>query len=311
MGLILIGWVAVAAVGFVLALWSSRRVADHAMALVRATDLSPFLVGIVVMAVGTDIPEIVNSLITSAVGHGDLNVGDSVGSSLTQLTLVLGLLPFLVGSIRTDRRAIQAVGGLTVAALLFGVFLLGDGRLSRIDAAMLVLAWPAALLFSRRVSMQELPDTERTEGGRLRHGSAALAFLFFVAAGASLAVLAMIQLAEAFSVPEYLISFFGASIGTSLPELIVDVTAIRRGATGLALGDVFGSSLVDATLSLGIGPLFFPITVDAQAAVRGGLYAAVAIALVTMLFGWVRRHDRRTGLVLVVLYAASYVVLLR
>ena len=107
-----------------------------------------------------------------------------------------------------------------------------------------------------------------------------------------------------------MISFFVASIGTSLPELVVDVTALRRSERDLAVGDVMGSSFVDATLSIGIGPLLFPTAVTASQAVRGGLFAAVAIAIVVVVLTRVARHDWRTGLLLIGLYAASYVVVL-
>ena len=120
MSLELMMWLGVGVVGFAIALLASRRVAHHATVVVERTSLSPFFVGMVLLAIGTDIPEIVNSIVTSAAGHGDLNVGDSVGSALTQVTLVLGLLPFLTRRIETDSRAVQAIGGLTVGALVLG-----------------------------------------------------------------------------------------------------------------------------------------------------------------------------------------------
>ncbi len=308
----LIGWILLGIVGFAIALRASRHVADRATSVVERTNASPFFVGVVLLAIGTDIPEIVNSLITSAAGHGDLNVGDSVGSALTQVTLVLGLLPFLAGRVRTDSQAVHAIGGLTVAALVLGVVFVVDGALGRVESAILIGGWVVAMWATRHVGrIPDRAERTRSDGPILRHVMAALFFLAIVGAGAALAVLAMIRIAELLAVPEYVISFFGASLGTSLPELIVDVTAIRRGAVGLAIGDAFGSSLVDATLSLGIGPLLFPITVDASRAVPGGLYAAVAVALATMLLGWRAVHDRRSGAAVLLLYAAAYVVVLQ
>jgi len=308
----LVGWILLAIVGFLVALASSRRVADHATRLVQATNLSPFVVGLVLLSLGTDIPEIVNSLITSAAGHGDLNVGDSIGSTFTQLTLVLGLVPFLAGRIEFDGRAVQAVGSLTVAALFVGVLLMGDGTIDRIDAVVLVAGWFVAMVLTRNLSPgQRTRVAGEGPAHRVRHVLAALGFLMLVAAGSTGAVVAMVHIAEAAGVPEYMISFFGASIGTSLPELMVDVTAIRQGAAQLAIGDVFGSSLVDATLSVGIGPLFFPTVIDATAAVRGGLFVGVAVALITMLLSWTRNHTRGTGAILLIIYVASYLVILR
>lgn len=307
-----LAWLLVSVIGFGVALVASRRVATHATSLAQSTRLSPFVVGLVVLAVGTDIPEIVNSVITSYSGHGDLNVGDSIGSTLTQMTLVLGLLPFLAGALVVSRRAVVMIGALTTFAVLVGVVLVGDGRLSRVDAAALVIGWVVAIAVLQRAhAWPDIDSPEPVAGPRVRHAIGTLAYLAVVAGGAVAAVAGMVELAAILDVPEYIVSFFGASIGTSLPELIVDVTAIRRGAPELALGDVLGSSLVDSTLSIGIGPLAFPTEVDATVAVEGGLYAAVAVALAAMLLGTTGRHNRVSGVVLVVMYVAGYVVLLR
>lgn len=307
-----LGWMGVSVLGFGVALAASRKVATHATAFVQSTRISPFVVGLVVLAVGTDIPEIVNSVITSYAGHGDLNVGDSIGSTLTQMTLVLGLLPFLAGALVVSRRGVVMIGALTTFAVLVGVIFVGDGRLSRLDSAVLVAGWVAAISVAQRANVwPDLDAPAVVSGPRVRHALGTLMYLVVVAGGAVAAVAGMIEIAAILSVPEYIVSFFGASIGTSLPELIVDVTAIRRGAPELALGDVLGSSLVDSTLSIGIGPMLFPTDVDATVAVAGGLYAAVAVALVAMLLGTVRRHNRLSGVVLIALYVAGYVVLLR
>ena len=307
-----LGWMVVSVLGFGVALAASRKVATHATSLVQSTGLSPFVVGIVVLAIGTDIPEIVNSVITSYAGHGDLNVGDSIGSTFTQMTLVLGLLPFLAGPLVVGRRGVIMIGALTTFAVLVGVILVGDGRLSRIDSVILVAGWVAAIAVAQRVNAwPDMDGPETVSGPRLRHALGTLMYLVVVAGGAVAAVAGMVEVAAILQVPEYIVSFFGASIGTSLPELIVDVTAIRRGAPALALGDILGSSLVDSTLSIGIGPMLFPTDVDAAVAVAGGLYAAVAVALAAMLLGTVRRHNRLSGIVLIGLYVAGYVVLLR
>ncbi len=308
----ILGWTLLAISGFWLALVASRRVATHANALVQATRLSPFVVGMVVLAIGTDVPEIVNSIVTSAAGHGDLNVGDSIGSTLTQMTLVLGILPFLTRSLEVQRRAVVAIGGFTAFAVLVGVILVGDGGLGRLDAALLVAGWVAGIVLINRADVWWSPALPEVKGGRrVLHASATFGFLVVVAAGSVASVTALIEIAEILAVPEYVISFFGASIGTSMPELIVDITAIRSGAMALALGDILGSSFVDATLSIGIGPLLFPTPIDAETAVVGGLYTAVAVGFVTMLLSTTRRHNRVTGTALIALYLLGYVVVLR
>jgi Ca2+/Na+ antiporter len=95
-----------------------------------------------------------------------------------------------------------------------------------------------------------------------------------------------------------------------MPEIFVDITALRRGAAGIAFGDALGSSLVDSTLSIGAGPLVAPADVTVRLAFVASTYTLVAIAAVGALLVVRRRHDRISAAVLAGLYALSYAVLL-
>ena len=116
--------------------------------------------------------------------------------------------------------------------------------------------------------------------GRLAQALVTLGALGLVARGATLAVHSLVRLAETVGVPEFLLAFFGASVGTSMPEILLDVTALRRGAPGIALGDALGSSMVDSTLSIGVGPAVAPADVTTRFAVVGSLYTLAAVATV-------------------------------
>lgn len=306
-----IAWTAVLVIGFTVALLASRRAVIHASALAFGSRIPPFLIGVTLLAIGTDLPEIANSIVASVSGHGDINVGDSIGSAVTQVTLILGLLPFLGGAFTAGRTRVLATGALTVAALGIGAFLLRDGYLSRSDGILLILAWlVSSVIVWRNAPPAAQPVITVHSHQKSHHALATLGYMLLVGAGATAAVEAFVQLAESFSVPEYLLTFFVASIGTSMPELIVDVTALRRGERDLAIGDIFGSSLVDATLSIGIGPAVAPTVISSDLAVRGSLFAMAALAAVTLLLTFVRRHDWKTGLALLGIYAAMYLALL-
>ena len=191
---------------------------------------------------------------------------------------------------------------------------MADGFLGRPDGIILLAAWAAATWVVSTIE----PDThqlsldiaEEDPLSVVSRVSRALFALVFVAGGASLAVWGVVEIAALLGVPAYIISFFGASLGTSLPELVVVITAIRRGQTELAVGDAFGASLVDSTLSIGIGPTLFPTAVTASLAVRGSIAAAVIALIVTLLFSRIPNHDRRSGLLLLILYGLLYAVVL-
>lgn len=300
--------------GLVLASIASKSVVFRVTQLAHGTGIPPFVLGLTLLAIGTDLPEIANSIIASLAQHGDMNVGDSIGSTVTQVTLIAGVLPLLCGAFFVGRRHVVLTGAATVVALLVGVGVLADGYFSRIDGAILVTLWlvgsAAIWHFSPPASkpVQDVPTDKPVK--RARNAVVAVFSLAIVGIGAYGVITGFIELSLHFGLPEFLITFFAASVGTSLPELFVDVTALRHGTGDLAVGDLFGSSFVDATLSIGIGPIFAATAVTRDLVVRGGLLAAVVLLIVTLLFSRVRHHDWRSGIILLLVYAAMYPILL-
>ncbi len=302
-------WVAVMVVGLGVALAASRRAVDAAMALAVGTRIPPFLIGITLFAVGTDLPEIANSVVASLAGHGELNVGDSLGSVVVQSSLVLGLLPLLAGAFQIGRSRVGLIGAVTLAALAVVAVLVADGTLGRAEGLGLIGLWlGGSLLIGRHLPSAAEPVMTVPDRRPFADAGIALAGLLGVVAGASLAVLAFVRIAELLGVPEFAVGFFLASIGTSLPELVVTVTALRGGARDLALGDVLGASFVDATLSIGIGPTFRTNVFAAGLAVRGALAAGLVTAVVVLLFRSRASHDWRSGLVLLATYGAALAI---
>ena len=299
--------------GLAVALVASDKAVAYTRALAAAVGAPPFIVGVALVSIGTDLPEIANSIASHLQGQGDVNVGDSVGSTLTQYTFVLGLFPLIVAVIAIDRRQIGLVSVLTMAGLGLTTWFVGDGWLARWEGAALILCWGLFTFLVVRAlpgqASDDPPAVRRTS--KLGQGTVVLLALGFVGFGATVGVRALVRLAELSGVPEFVIAFFGASLGTSAPEIAVDITALLRGAPGIALGDALGSSLVDSTLSIGAGPVVAPAEVTPRLAVAGAVYSLAAVAVVGLLLAARRRHDRWSAIVLFALYAFSYFVLIQ
>ena len=310
-------WLGEVTVGLAITVGGSRKAVTNATELARGTRLPPFFVGMTLLALGTDLPEIANSVVASYTNNGDVNVGDSLGSALTQLTLVLGILPFAGFAISLGERGSALLKGqqttawLTAAALVGVAVLTIDDHIGRLDAVVLIVAWVAGsrLVYGEARIHQQLVLDEPV-AGRTRLAAQLLLAIVAIGAGATLAVTAIIELAELWGVPTFIVAFFGASIGTSLPELIVADTALRRGEPALAIGDVLGSSFADATLSISVGPLLFPTVIDGNLALTAALVAAGAATIVALLFGRGGDYRRRSGAILLLVYAASWPILL-
>jgi cation:H+ antiporter len=294
--------------GVALLAYSSEKAVKHSVSMASALGISPLMIGLVVVSLGTDLPEIVNSITSSAMGHGDINVGDSFGSVLVQITLVLGLVALLGGAFKVKRNEIAVIGSCELLALIASVSMVEKGYISRMNAVFLVVSFPLLMLIIRSVMKNEyaIPQGDTK---LLRHIVIAIMGYVGVAIGAYVVVNSVVALSAEAHIPEYLISFFVVAIGTSLPELAVDLTAVRRKQYEIAIGDAIGSCIVDAGLSIGIGPLIFPVTVSARLAETTGLYALLASIAVLLVLAVRQKLDRKAGVFFIILYGLSYSIL--
>lgn len=92
--------------GIALLAYSSDKAVEHSIHIASGLGVSPLIIGLFIVSLGTDLPEILNSVISSGVGHGDINVGDSFGSVLAQMTLVLGLVALAGKTIKVKKEEI-------------------------------------------------------------------------------------------------------------------------------------------------------------------------------------------------------------
>lgn len=292
--------------GTALLSFSAEKAVEHSMSLALALGMSPLMIGLVVVSLGTDFPEITNSMISSFLGHGDINVGDSFGSVLAQMTLVLGLVALIGSTYKLSREEITTIGACEVLALTITISVIEKGYISQMNAFSLVASWPILMLIARNVLKKPLVR-HRIEQRASRHLALALLGFVGITIGSFIVIESVISLSTLLRVPEYFMSFFIVAIGTSLPELTVDLAAIRKGNYEVAIGDVIGSCIVDASFSIGIGPLFVGRTaVSGRIAETTGLYVLFCSVLVILVLALREKLDKKAGLLFIILYLFSY-----
>ena len=307
--------VAVLISGIVLLNISSEKAVEHSVHVASALGISSLMIGLVLVSVGTDLPEIANSIISCSQGHGDINVGDSLGSILTQITLVLGLLPFLGRSFKVKRKEALVIGGIQVLTIILAVSVAITG-FTREKAFLLILSWPILLWVIKKTTAKDIRKKKRFEHISTRHYLVDLLIAFLGFAGVTIGAVAVVQsvtsLSTTLGAPEFLLSFFVLAIGTSLPELVVDLKAVRKRQYELVIGDIIGSCIVDATVSISAGQLLFPtaVFVDApQHSLNLALYAILASAVVIALIALRKKVDRKAGAFFISIYAFAYILL--
>ena len=301
--------------GIALIIFASIHAVKHSAILAAALGISPLIIGITLVSIGTDIAEIFNSIISCSLGHGDIDVGDSVGSDLTQLTLVFGLLPLITGVIYIHRKDIIILGACEILSLIVIFTIVEKGYITRLNAILMIgsLGIYIWLIYNanKESILERVEMIERIEAPKSKIFHLLIAGLGFggVTIAAIMIVESVIIISSILNVHEYIISFFIVAVGTSLPELAVDLNALRLGHHSIAIGDIVGSCIVDSTLSIGIGQVLFPQAVTASLAVPTVLYTLVVSIIVFITIAARRKIDKKAGIFFISLYFLSYVFL--
>lgn len=279
--------------------------------------LSPVVVGVVVIGLGTSAPEFLVSGVAAATGTPGIAVGNIVGSNILNLTFVLGvaalIAPVAVASTVVRREvplAVAAVALFAAASLVGLTAPVGLALLIPLAAALvLLIRWAKAgpdPELADEVEEFTAPQRPTRMGFEVPR---ALAGLAGVLIGANLIVSNASALAGRFGVSDLVIGFTIVAIGTSLPELVTTIQAQRRGETDLVVGNLFGSNLFN---SLAGGAVIGVASGSDAAAAEHALLAAM---LLVALLAWalLRRGLRLTrpeGLILIVAYAVTLPLLI-
>jgi cation:H+ antiporter len=304
----LITWLSILIAGILLMVFASDKAVEHSIFCATLFGMSQFMIGFMLVSLGTDLPEIVNSIVSCSLGHADVDVGDSIGSVLAQLTLVLGILAIYSKPFKVKRKQVIVVGTCLFSSLVALAVVVSIG-FSRTTATLLVLSWLVYIFITRKVAKKWFGKDDypiMPPRGWMHHLTAAALGFIGVAIGAYAVVQSVINLSVALQIPEFLISFFVVGIGTSLPELAVDLIAIRKNAFEVAIGDIIGSCVVDASLSISIGQVLFPQPISVQLAEMMLIYTLIASIIVVSILVLHEKADRKVGIIFIAVYLFSY-----
>lgn len=295
--------------GIVLLALGGDSLVKAASTLARRAGASPFAAGLVLVAFATSVPELAVNLRAMAAGEPALALGNAVGSNIANFGLTLGAAA-LCAPLRLRWPALPPLLLCLVLATVAAILLAQDGRLSRIDGAILVAAFAVVLgvawSIGRRQARlgEEFADLFPVHGStvpNLARLAIAAALLWF---GASWVVRGAVGLGPVLGMEALVLGLLPVAIGTALPEVAAAIAAARRGQGDLVAGHVIGSSLVNLLLVVGGMALMRDVQVPASF-VRFELPAALVLAalLLPMLRGGLE-VSRAEGAVLLAAFLA-------
>lgn len=307
--------------GLVLLLVGGRLLVSASVDTARRLNVSPLIVGLTLVAWGTSAPELALNLISASKGRGDLALGNVVGANVCNMALVLGvcaiLKPLVVEErlIRVELWLNAAILGFMAALGLFvGLAQWQAGLMLGVFGAYSAWTIMAAL---RRTETAPSPKAADTLGPDPTLGKAPMGWFMIAACfvgglallsfGGSLASDGASGLAIALGVPAAIVGVTIVSIGTTLPEMVTGVMAVRKGQTDLAMGNAVGSCLFNAGAIFGITGLMAPPEVGGALTLPLAYMGVLALALVPISRTFGRTVSRIEGVGLLLSYAGFLV----
>jgi cation:H+ antiporter len=294
---------------------AATLVVDSAAKLARFFKVSTLAIGLLLVSVSTSLPELSVSVMSSVAGEGAIAAGNVFGSNIANMLLILGLGAALYG-FKVRKEILPDIAIVLLATTIISVYIMykssvEGSALSFHEGVLLLLVF---VWYANRILSKKRIESPPVASSMSLHDGLH-AFLLFgagvvvVIISSSFVVDSAVSLAKIAGLAE---SFIGATIiaiGTSLPELSVDLAAIRKKQYGLALGDAIGSNMANLTLVLGTAAAISPIVVQLKIFAAALLFAIIANMAFLYIAVVKKEFCRKEGIAMLALYAIYIIVI--
>lgn len=318
-------WVVVFVVTLALLIKGAGLFLESAEEIGLAMGFSSFVIGVIIVGVGTSLPELVSSLFAVWSGAPEIVVANAVGSNIANILFIVGLSAIIGGRLAVTKNLIDLDIPLLAVTTGLGVVMMWDGVVTFVESLFLLLGFIVFLLYSVRggsgntdtaevrqlfswfapkaIEVQGFNDASQNEKSRVDVWDFIwiVVGLFALVIGAKYLVVSVIQLATLLSVGAGAITLFAVALGTSLPELAVSIKAAIAGKHDVALGNIFGSNIFNILFVVGVPGLFSTLPID-QSTLLWGVPMLIIATTFFVISSISRRVHSYEGALYVLLY---------
>lgn len=235
---------------------SAEVFVNHASSLAKKLKINDFIIGFTVVAFGTSLPELISNIFSSISGHNQLVVSNIIGSNITNLCLIFGVIA-LFNNYRIRKRDVAINIPLNLAAMMYfwGLATYMGFTLNWASGISLILVFLVLILLSKEENHFEI---SKKEYAIFNPYYLVLSLLVLVISG-KICIDQIINLASILKISESILGYFLLAIGTSLPELVTTWIAVKRKDGELGMGNILGSNLFNLLFIFGISTFINPI----------------------------------------------------
>lgn len=281
-------------------LWASDRFVEAAERIGLSLGISPFIIGVTIVAFGTSLPELATSIVSVLDGTPEIVIGNVVGSNITNIALVLGLTAVVVKNIDLEYNLWHIDIPFLWGSAFLLYFAVSDGKLSIFEA--LLFLGGIAIFLAYSLKGQERPDKEDRPSASWKDYLLLLVGGAIVSLSATGVIQSITQISAMLNIAPEVIALSAVAIGTSLPEVAVSLAAARKGKASIAVGNALGSNIFNTFIVMAIPRFFGQLTIPENII---DIFLPLMIAM-TILLGVMsnnRKITRWEGFVLLLFYA--------
>jgi len=296
--------------GLVLLIWSADKFVSGAVSTALNLGMTPIMVGLTVVALGTSAPELIVSATAALEGSSELAVGNAIGSNIANIALVLSIT-ILISAIPIKDSVLRTEFPILLLATLAATYFVWDAELVAFDGiallAILIVSLVSLALMQNKVA-DDFDEVKENAGLTPRKAYSILFIsILFLLASSHILVWGATGIARELGVSELVIGLTIVALGTSLPELAASVASAIKGHHDLALGNIIGSNLFNLLAVLAIPALIHPPELDIKALHQDyGVMLALTFGLALAAYGSRLLNRHYLGKIVGVLLFASY-----
>ena len=329
-------WIIIFIASLALLVKSADWLVENAEKIGLALKISPFIIGVTIVSIGTSFPELASSIAAVLKGASEIVTANVVGSNIANILLIVGLSAVAARTLLVKRSLIDLDAPLLAAITTLFIFIVWDREVVFGEGILLLLGFTIYFLytiFQRReeiitpelvevlpggMEIKVLPSRAERRRKEIKEKSTKLnfkVFLFLILGiigliiGANYTIESVLKISEFLKIPTALIAITAIAVGTSLPELVVSVRAAIKKKYEIALGNIFGSNVFNVLIVAGIPALIKPLAIDSLTFLVGLPFLVIA-TLLFIISGISRRIHIWEGAMYLLIYILFIVKLL-
>lgn len=290
-------------VGFVFLIKGSDFFVDGASSIASILKVPTIIVGLTIVAFGTSAPEAAVSITSSLTGSNAMAVSNVIGSNLFNMLMVIGIAA-LFGDLLMEKKVLNRdLPFLVIITIIFVAFVFISGNITSIEGILLLIILIGYIIYlihdARKTGAMNL--VEKPKFSLPKSILLIVVGLAGIIIGGDLVVDSASAIAIAVGMSETLVGLTIVAIGTSLPELVTSLTALRKGENDLVIGNVIGSNIFNILFVLGASSAISAMTISQNMLID--IVFMIIITIIFFIFGKTQdKYDKKEGIVLIVLF---------